>query len=50
MTHEASRRAAAWSSVSARDHQVAAGIVVTSLILFVYITPEAASVLAKTQR
>jgi cytochrome c oxidase subunit IV len=29
---------------------VAAGIVVTSLILFVYITPEAASVLAKTQR
>jgi cytochrome c oxidase subunit IV len=29
---------------------VAAGIVVTSLILFVYITPEAASVLAKTPR
>lgn len=29
---------------------VAVGIVVTSLILFVFITPEAASVLAKTQR
>ena len=29
---------------------VAAGIVVTSLILFIYITPEAASVLAKTPR
>ncbi len=29
---------------------VATGIVVTSLILFVYITPEAASVLAKTPR
>jgi cytochrome c oxidase subunit IV len=29
---------------------VAAGIVVTSLILFLYITPESASVLAKTPR
>jgi cytochrome c oxidase subunit IV len=29
---------------------VAAGIVVTSLILFIFITPEAASVLAKTAR
>jgi cytochrome c oxidase subunit IV len=29
---------------------VAAGIVVTSLILFVYITPETANVLAKTPR